>query len=73
MLNFTHEDDVKTKNKHVTGVSRTYNLSIETISRSPQSRETIPLRKRITLCTKKLAIEDCCAEGSVKVLYKCAM
>jgi hypothetical protein len=44
MLNFTYEDDVKIKNKHVPGVSRTYYLSIETISRPPQSRETIPLK-----------------------------
>jgi hypothetical protein len=46
MLNFTYEDDIKIKNKHVAGVSRTYNLSIETISRPPQSRETIPLKKK---------------------------
>jgi hypothetical protein len=44
MLNFTYEDDVKIKNKHVAGVSRTYYLSIETISRPPQSRDTIHLK-----------------------------
>jgi hypothetical protein len=43
MLNFTYEDDIKIKNKHVVGISKTFYLSIETISRPPQSRETIPL------------------------------
>jgi hypothetical protein len=49
MLNFTYEDDVKIKNNHVAGVARTYYLSIETISRPPQSRETIPLKIRFHL------------------------
>jgi hypothetical protein len=44
MLNFTYEDDIKIKYKHVAGISRTYYLSKETISRLPQSRETIPLK-----------------------------
>jgi hypothetical protein len=43
MLNFTYEDDIKIKNKHVTGISRNFYLSTETISRPPQSRETIAL------------------------------
>jgi hypothetical protein len=43
MLNFTYEDDTKIKNKHVTGISRTYYISIQSISRPTQSRETIPL------------------------------
>jgi hypothetical protein len=37
MLNFTYEDDLKIKNKHVAGVSRTFYLSTETISSSPIS------------------------------------
>jgi hypothetical protein len=32
MLNFTNEDDNYIKNKHVLGISRTYYLSIQTIS-----------------------------------------
>jgi hypothetical protein len=44
MLNFTYEDDIKIKSKHVAGISRTFHLSIETLSRPPQSRETIPLK-----------------------------
>jgi hypothetical protein len=43
MLNFTYEDELKIKNKHVAGVSKTFYLSTETISRPPQTRETIPL------------------------------
>jgi hypothetical protein len=43
MLNFTHEDNVKIKNKYAAGISMTFYLSIETISSPPQSRETIPL------------------------------
>jgi hypothetical protein len=43
MLNCTYEDDIKIKKKHVAGISRTFYLSTETISRLPQSRETIPL------------------------------
>jgi hypothetical protein len=43
MLNFSYEDDIKIKNKHVVGVSRTFYLSTETISRPPQSEATIPL------------------------------
>jgi hypothetical protein len=46
MLNFTYEDDIEIKNKHVAGVSRTFYLSTESISRPPQSRETIPLNTR---------------------------
>jgi hypothetical protein len=42
-LNFTYEDDFKIKNKHAAGVSTTFYLSPETISRPPQPRETIPL------------------------------
>jgi hypothetical protein len=37
-----YEDDIKIKYKQVVGISRTYYLSKETISRPPQSRETIP-------------------------------
>jgi hypothetical protein len=47
MLNFTYEDDIKIKNKHVAGISRTFYLSTETISRPPQSCETIPLNQRL--------------------------
>jgi hypothetical protein len=43
MSNFTYEDDIKIKNKHVAEISMTFYLSIETISSPPQSRETIPL------------------------------
>jgi hypothetical protein len=43
MLNFAHEEDIKIKYKQVAGISRTYYQSKETISRPPQSRETIPL------------------------------
>jgi hypothetical protein len=43
MLNFTNEDDIKIKNKHVAGISRAFYQSTETISRPPKSRETIPL------------------------------
>jgi hypothetical protein len=42
MFNFTYEDNIKIKNKHVAGISMTFYLSIETISRPPQSHETIP-------------------------------
>jgi hypothetical protein len=42
--NFTYADDIKIKNKHVAGIPRTFYLSTETISRPPQSRETIPLK-----------------------------
>jgi hypothetical protein len=34
---------LKLKNKSVVGISLTFYLSIETISRPPQSHETIPL------------------------------
>jgi hypothetical protein len=44
MLNVTNEDDIQIKYKHVTGISRTYYLPIQNISRPPQSRETIPLK-----------------------------
>jgi hypothetical protein len=40
MSYFTYEDDVKIKNKHAAGIS------IENISRPPQSREIIPLKKK---------------------------
>jgi hypothetical protein len=43
--NFTYEDDIKIENKHVAGILRTFYLSTETISRPPQSRETIPLKQ----------------------------
>jgi hypothetical protein len=43
MLNFTYVDDIKIKNTHAAGISMTFYLSTETISRPPQSRETIPL------------------------------
>jgi hypothetical protein len=47
MLNFTYKDDLKIKNKHVAGISRTFYLSIETIRRPThsQSRETILLNE----------------------------
>jgi hypothetical protein len=54
MLNFTYEDDIKIKNKHVAGISRTYYLPIQTISRPLQSRETIPLKGILT--TKVLRV-----------------
>jgi hypothetical protein len=41
MIHFTYED-IKIKNKYVVGIPRTFYLSTE-ISRSLQSRETIPL------------------------------
>jgi hypothetical protein len=44
MLNFTYEDNIKIKSKHVAGISKTFHQSIETHSRPPQSRETIPLK-----------------------------
>jgi hypothetical protein len=44
MLIFTYEDNVKIKNKHVAGISRTIYLSTETISSPPQACETIPLK-----------------------------
>jgi hypothetical protein len=44
MLNFTYKEDIKIKNKHVAGISRTFYLSTETIGRPPQSREIIPLK-----------------------------
>jgi hypothetical protein len=43
MLNFTSEDDFKIENKYVADISRTLNLSTDTISGPPQSRETITL------------------------------
>jgi hypothetical protein len=43
--NYSHEDDIKIKNEHVAGISRTYYLPIQTINRPPQSRETIPLNR----------------------------
>jgi hypothetical protein len=43
MLNFTHEDDFKILNKYFAGISRTLCISTDTIRRSRQSRETIPL------------------------------
>jgi hypothetical protein len=42
--NFTYEDDIKIKNKNLAGIPRPFYLSTETISRPPQSRETIPLK-----------------------------
>jgi hypothetical protein len=42
MLNFTYEDNIKIKNKHFLGISITFYLPIETISRPPQFCETIP-------------------------------
>jgi hypothetical protein len=43
-LNFTYEDDHKIKFKYFAGTSRTICLSTETISRPPQSCETISLK-----------------------------
>jgi hypothetical protein len=37
MLKFTYTDDIKIKNEHVAGISGTFYLSTETISRPPQS------------------------------------
>jgi hypothetical protein len=37
MINFTYEGDIKIKNKHVAGISRTFYLSTETTSRPPHS------------------------------------
>jgi hypothetical protein len=56
MLNFTYEDDIKFKNKHVAGISRTFYLSVETISRPPQSRETIPLSYMTLKIDKKYRV-----------------
>jgi hypothetical protein len=42
LLNFTYEDDYKIENKYVAGIYRTLQLTTETISRPPQSSETIP-------------------------------
>jgi hypothetical protein len=47
VLNFTYEDNIKIKYKQAAGISRTYYLSKETISRPLQSRETIPLSQPI--------------------------
>jgi hypothetical protein len=47
MLNFTYEDNIKIKYKQVAGISRTYYLSKETISRPTQSRETIPFNMSV--------------------------
>jgi hypothetical protein len=44
MMNFLYEEDIKIKHKQVAGISSTFYLSTETISRPPQSRETIPLK-----------------------------
>jgi hypothetical protein len=49
MLHFTYEDDIEIKNKHVAGISITFYLPMERISRPPQSRETIPLRGALCL------------------------
>jgi hypothetical protein len=43
VLNFTYEDNIKIKNKYVAGISRTFYLATETISRPSQSGETIYL------------------------------
>jgi hypothetical protein len=43
MLSFTYEDEIKIKSKHVSGIPRTFHLPIETLSRPPQSRETVHL------------------------------
>jgi hypothetical protein len=58
MLNFTYEDDIKIKYKQVSVISRTYYryLSKETISRPPQSRETIPLILGYHICPVLFAI-----------------
>jgi hypothetical protein len=47
MLKFTYDDDIEFKTEHDAGISWTFYLSVETISRPPQSRETIPLNVRI--------------------------
>jgi hypothetical protein len=44
MLNFVYEDDIKIRNKYFPAISRILYLSKKTISRPPQSHETIPLR-----------------------------
>jgi hypothetical protein len=54
MLSSTYEDDIKIKNKHVAGISTTFYLSIETISRPSESRETIPLNLVTKMRPKKL-------------------
>jgi hypothetical protein len=56
MLNFTYEDKIKIKNKLVAGISKTFYVSIETISRPPQSRETIPLIIALNLGTVCLTL-----------------
>jgi hypothetical protein len=50
ITSFKYEEEIKIKYKQVAGISRTYYqpISVETISRSPQSRKTIPLITTIT-------------------------
>jgi hypothetical protein len=43
MLNFVYEDGIKIRNKYFPAISRILYLSKKTISRPPQSHETIPL------------------------------
>jgi hypothetical protein len=43
MLNFVHEDDNKIRNKYFPAITRILYLSKKTLSRPPQSHETIPL------------------------------
>jgi hypothetical protein len=55
MINFTYEDDIEIKNKHVAGISITFYLPIEAFRRPPQSRETIhSSSKFIIIIMKKI-------------------
>jgi hypothetical protein len=45
MLNFRYEDGVKINNNYFPALSRELSLSTETISKPPQSHETIPLKQ----------------------------
>jgi hypothetical protein len=44
MFNFRYEDGFKINNKYFPAISKILYLSTETISRPPQSHETVPLR-----------------------------
>jgi hypothetical protein len=43
MLNFVYEEDIKIRTKYFPAISMILYLSKKTISRPPQSHETIPL------------------------------
>jgi hypothetical protein len=47
MLNFVHADNIKIRKKYYPAISWVLYLSKKTISRSPQSHETIPLTSKM--------------------------